>query len=200
MLARQTVAVREVSRTVLHDGVNGMKNLEGKSMKEDVTRNTFKKLEELHLPSLLQKVCGHMNVKDATIRSTHSQIDALITEQWVTFDLDHPDNKDFVHRTAGMWQLRSFRARGLTQAPTIFSHPSRCRCEDSSRSCSTGHTATQDWSEKLGLLGRRKRFEVPFAVAKVENVDWCTPVADWGQGSTSVTADPVRAETTAKEC
>ena len=79
------------------DAVNGMRNLEGKSRKEDVTRNAFKKLEGLHLPSLLQKVCAHMNLKDATIHSTQAHIDALITEQWVTFHLDHPDNKDFIN-------------------------------------------------------------------------------------------------------
>ena len=38
-----------------------MKNLETKSRKEEVTRNAFKKLEGLHLPSLLQKVCVHCN-------------------------------------------------------------------------------------------------------------------------------------------
>ena len=50
-----------------------------------------------------------------------------------------------------------------------------------------------------GFWGRRKKLEVPVAVAKLENVDRCTPVADWGQGSTTVTADPVRGETFAKE-
>ena len=50
------------------------------------------------------------------------------------------------------------------------------------------------------LVGRRrKKFEVPVAVAKVENIDRSTSLADWGQGSTSVTTEPVRAETTAKE-
>ena len=52
---------------------------------------------------------------------------------------------------------------------------------------------------KLGLLGRRQTFQVPVAVAKVENVDWCTSVADWGQGSTSINADTGRTEGTAKE-
>ena len=47
-----------------------MKNLESKSRKKDVTRNAFKKLEGLHLPSLLQKICAHMNLKDSTLRST----------------------------------------------------------------------------------------------------------------------------------
>ena len=70
-----------------------MKNLESKSRKEDITRNAFKKLEGLHLPSLLQKVGAHMNLKDSTLRSTQKYIDALITEQWVIFHLDHPDNK-----------------------------------------------------------------------------------------------------------
>ena len=74
-----------------------MKNLESKSKKEDVTRNAPKKLEGLHLPSLLQKVCAHMNLKESTIHSTQTYIDALITQQWVTFHLDHPDNKDFVN-------------------------------------------------------------------------------------------------------
>ena len=42
-------------------------------------------------------------------------------------------------------------------------------------------------------------FHVPVSVAKVENVDRRTSVADWGQGSSSNTADPHPAETTAKE-
>ena len=91
-----------------------MKNLESKSRKEDVTRNALKKLEGLHLPNLLQKVCAHMNLKDSTLRSTQNYIDALITEQWVIFHLDHPENKQYVHQTAGMRQCRSFGARGLT--------------------------------------------------------------------------------------
>ena len=73
-----------------------MKNLESKSRKEDVIRNAFKKLEGLHLLTLLQKVCAHMNLKESTIRSTQTHIDALITGQWVTFHLDHPDNMDGV--------------------------------------------------------------------------------------------------------
>ena len=92
------------------DAVTGMRNLDGKSRKEDVRRNAFTKLEGLHLPSLLQKVCPHMNLKNATIRSTQSQIDLLITEQWVTFRLDHPDNRDSVNHTAGMRELRSLGA------------------------------------------------------------------------------------------
>ena len=178
------------------DAVNGMRNLEGKSRKEDVTRNTFKKLVG---PSLWQKVCAHMNLKDATIHSTQSQIDALITEQWVTFHLDHVDNKHFLNQTAGMWLFCSFSARGLAHSPTISSHIHGCRCEDLGRSRSNEHNATEDWPGKLGSLGRRKKLELPVAVATVENVDRCTSVADWGQGSTSVSADPVRAKTTAKE-
>ena len=91
-----------------------MKNLETKSRKEDVTKNAFKKLEGLHLPSLLQKVCAQMNLKDSTLRSTQNYIDALITEQWVIFHLDH------VNQTAGMRQCPSFSARGLAHSTTFF--------------------------------------------------------------------------------
>ena len=90
------------------------------SKKEDVTRNAFKKLEGLHLPSLLQKVCAHMNLKESTIRSTQTCSDALITEQWVTFHLDHPDNKDLVNQTAGMRRCRSSSARGLAHSTSFF--------------------------------------------------------------------------------
>ena len=41
-----------------------MKSLETKSKKDDVTRNAFKKLEGLHLPSLLQNICVQMNMKE----------------------------------------------------------------------------------------------------------------------------------------
>ena len=97
-----------------------MKNLESKSRKEEGTRNAFKKLEGLHLPSLLQKVCAHMNLKDSTLRSTQNYIDAPITEQWVIFRLDHPDKKQYVNQTAGMRQCRSFSARGLAHSTTFF--------------------------------------------------------------------------------
>ena len=97
-----------------------MKNFESEGKKEDVIRNAFKNLGELHLPGLLQKVCAHMNLKESTIRSTQNYIDALITEQWVTFHLDHPDNKDFVNQTAGMSRFRSFSARGLAHSTTFF--------------------------------------------------------------------------------
>ena len=97
-----------------------MENLESKSRKEDVTRNAFKKLEGLHLPSLLQKVCAHMNLKDSTLRSTKNYIDALITKQLVIFHLDHPDNKQYVNKTAGMRQCRSFSARRLAHSTTFF--------------------------------------------------------------------------------
>ena len=70
-----------------------MKNLETRSRKEEVTRNAFKKLEGLHLRSLWQKVCAHMNLKDSTLRTSQNYIDAQITEQWVMFHLDHPNNK-----------------------------------------------------------------------------------------------------------
>ena len=175
-----------------------MKNLESKSKKENVTKNAFKKLEGLHLPTLLQKVCAHMNLKESTYPSTQNYIGALITEQWVTFHLDHPDNKDFVNRTAGMRRFCSFSAGGLAHSPP-FSHLQSCPGEDPSRSCSSGYDATEDWPGKLGLLGRGKRLQVPVAGAKVENIDRCPSVADWEQGSTSVTADAGRAETTAKE-
>ena len=52
------------------DAVTGIRNLESKSKKEDVTRNAFKKLEGLHLPSLLQNVCTQMNSKVSTLRTT----------------------------------------------------------------------------------------------------------------------------------
>ena len=97
-----------------------MKNLKSKSRKEEVTRNAFKKLEGLHLPSLLQKIFAHMNLKDSTLRSTQNHIDALITEQWVIFHLDHPDNKQYVNQTGGMRQCRSFSARGLAHSTTFF--------------------------------------------------------------------------------
>ena len=100
--------------------VTGMTHLESKSKKEDVTRNAFEKLERLHLPSFLQKVCAHMNLKESTIRNTQTYIDALITEQWVTFHLDHPHNKDFVNQTRGMRQFCSFSARGLAHSTTFF--------------------------------------------------------------------------------
>ena len=99
-----------------------MKNLESKSKKEDVTRNAFKKLEGLHLPSLLQKVCAHVNLKDSTLRSTQNHIDALITEQWVIFHVDHPVDhpKQYANQTAGMRQCRSFSARGLAHSTTFL--------------------------------------------------------------------------------
>ena len=97
-----------------------MKNLENKSKKEDVTTNAFKMLEGLHLPSLLQKVCAHMNLKDSTLRTTLNYNDALITEEWVIFHLDHLDNKQYVNQTAGMRQCRSFSARGLAHSTTFF--------------------------------------------------------------------------------
>ena len=87
-----------------------MKNLENKSKQEDVTRNAFKKLEGLHLPSLLQTVHAHMNPKDSTLRTTKNYIDVLISDQWVKFHVDHPDNKQYVNQTAGMRQCRSFSA------------------------------------------------------------------------------------------
>ena len=95
-----------------------MKNLESESKKEDVTRNAFKKLEGRDLPVLLQKLWGHMNLKERTIRSTQTYIAVLITEQWVTSHLHHPDNKDFVNQTAGMRWFRSFNARGLAHSTT----------------------------------------------------------------------------------
>ena len=97
-----------------------MKNLETKSRKEEVKSNAFKKLEGLHLPSLLQKVCAHMNLKDSTLRTTENYIDAQITDQWVMFHLDHPDNKQYVNQTAGMHQCRGFSARGLAHSTNAF--------------------------------------------------------------------------------
>ena len=97
-----------------------MKNLENKRRKEEVTRNAFKKLEGLHLPSLLQKVCAHMKLKDSTLRTTQNYIDAQITDQWVIFHLDHLDNKQYVHQTARMRQCRSFSAGGLPHSTTAF--------------------------------------------------------------------------------
>ena len=97
-----------------------MKNLENKSRKDEVTKNAFKKLEGLHLPSLLRKVCAHMNPKDSTLRTTQNYIDAQIMDQWVTFHLDHPDNKQYVNQKAGMRQCRSFSAQGLAHSTTVF--------------------------------------------------------------------------------
>ena len=97
-----------------------MKNLETKSRKEEVTRNAFKKLEGLHLPGSLQNVCAHMNLKNSTLRTTQNYIDAQITDQWVFFHLDHPDNKQYVNQTAGMRQCRGFSAGELAHSTTAF--------------------------------------------------------------------------------
>ena len=48
---------------------------------------------------LLEKVCNHMNTKDATVRSTQGVIDTLITEQWVSF---HLENVACVNQAAGI--------------------------------------------------------------------------------------------------
>ena len=175
-----------------------MKNLENKSKKEDVTRNAFKKLEGLHLPSLLQKFCAHINLKDSTLRTTQNYIDALITEQWVFSILTvRTISSMSTRRQVCVSVAASVRESSRTQQP--FSHLYSCRCEDPSRSRSAGHDATEHWAGKLGLLGGGKKYEVPVAVGKVEDVDQCTSVADWGQGRTWITADAGRAETTAKE-
>ena len=97
-----------------------MTNHETKSRGEEVRRNAFKKQEGLHLPSLLQKVCARMNLKDSFLRTTQNYIDAQITNQWVIFHLDHPDNKQYVNQTAGMRHCRSFSARGLAHSTTVF--------------------------------------------------------------------------------
>ena len=97
-----------------------MKNLETKSSKEEVTRNAFKNLEGLHLPSLLQNVCVHMNLKDSTSRTTQNYIEAQIMDQRVIFHLDNPDNKQYVNQTAGMRYCRTFSARGLAHSTTFF--------------------------------------------------------------------------------
>ena len=133
--------------------VNGLRNLDRKSRKEDVARIAFKKLEGLHVPCFWQKVCPHMSLKTATVRSTQAPIDVL------TFHLDHPDIKDFVNQTAGMRQFRSFRARGLAHSPDILSHPHSRRCEDLGRTCGTDHDTTGHWPGILGLLERRKKFK-----------------------------------------
>ena len=138
--------MREVSHTLLHilpsyeaafeqwrdilplvywcgmHAVNSVRILESWSRKEDVTRCAFKKLEELHLPSLLQQVCAHMNLKHATIHSIQAHIDTLITEQTVTFQLDHPGNKNFLNQTAARRYFCSCSARGLAHSIVIFFH------------------------------------------------------------------------------
>ena len=95
----------------------------GRSRKEDLTGNAFKELEGLHLPSLSQKVCAQLNLKDGTIRSTQAHIAALITAQRVTFHFDHQDNKALVNQTAGMRRFRSFSARGLAHSPAFSTLP-----------------------------------------------------------------------------
>ena len=102
-----------------------MKNLEGKSKKEDVTRNAFNKLEGLHLPSLLHNFCEHMNLKNSTLRTTQNYIDALTTEQWVIFHLYHTENKDFVnHPQVCVSFAASVREGSCTQPH--FSHLHSC--------------------------------------------------------------------------
>ena len=61
-----------------------------------------------------------MNLKDSTLRTTQTYIDSLITEQWVIFHLDHPENKDFVNQAAGMRDFHSFSAPGLVHSTTLF--------------------------------------------------------------------------------
>ena len=97
-----------------------MKNLETKGKKEDVTGYAFKKLEGPHRRSILQKVCAHMNLKDSTLHTFQDYMDALITEQWVIFHLDHPNNKHYVNQSPATRHFRSFSARGLAQSTTPF--------------------------------------------------------------------------------
>ena len=52
-------------------------------------------------------------------QTTQNYIDAQITEQWVIFHLDHPDNTQHVNQTAGMRQCRSCSARGLAHFTTF---------------------------------------------------------------------------------
>ena len=92
----------------------------------------------------------------------------------------------------------SVREGSRTQPPLL--HPYSCPCEDPSRSRSTGHDAIKYWPGNLGLLTGCNKYEVSVAVAKMEDVDQSTSVADCGQGRTSITTDAGRAETSAVCC
>ena len=102
------------------NAVGCMKNLEGWGKNNEIPRNAFKKLQRLHLASSLQKVCAHMKLRDATIHSTQAHMHMLITEQWVKFHLDHSQNKEFVSKTAVIWQFHSYSARGLAHSTSTF--------------------------------------------------------------------------------
>ena len=95
-----------------------------------------------------------------------------------------------------MSQLQCVRARALNHLFHI------CTAADAKIQAEVAALGTTQLKIRLGnlrLLGGRKKYEVPVAVAKVEDVDQCTSVADWGQGRTSVSANAGRVETTAKE-
>ena len=96
-----------------------MKHLESKSKKEDVTRNDFKKLEGLHLPSLLQ------NLKDSTLRTTQNYIDTLITEQWVFSILAFRTISIMSTEPQVCTSLADSVRQGLRTQPP-FSHPHSC--------------------------------------------------------------------------
>ena len=61
-----------------------------------------------------------MNLKDSTLHTTQNYIDALITEQWFIFHLDHLDNKHYVNQSAGMHHIPRFIARELAHSTTFY--------------------------------------------------------------------------------
>ena len=135
-----------------------MKIPESRSKKEDVSRNAFNKLEGLHLPSLLQKFCAHINLKESTLCSTQYYIDAFITEQWVKFRLDHSDNKDFVNQTAGMCRLRSFSARGPAY-PTTFFTSAQLQMRRSEQKSQLWARRNGRLAWEIGVIGKRQKVQ-----------------------------------------
>ena len=63
---------------------------------EKLTKNSLKKLEGVTYPKHHVKVAFAMQKPPTTLRSLHTHLHTIITQQWVMMHLDHPRNGDWV--------------------------------------------------------------------------------------------------------
>ena len=63
---------------------------------EKVKKNALKKLDGILMPEFYKKVAAEMQEEKTTLKSLQKSFDDIILEQWVSMNLDHPQNGQYV--------------------------------------------------------------------------------------------------------
>ena len=118
---------------------------------EKVTKNALKKLDGILLPELYKKVAEVMQEEQTTLKSLQNSFEDIILDQWVSMQLDHPQNGQYVRPEKDVYHRRDVGSVSALVRRTSFLFFSQGHAHPQ-RGCCTWKACPEGDSWYMGLL------------------------------------------------